>query len=200
MGIFGPSKREIWEQFSNEIGAQYISGSLFKNDRVEFLFQSWLIVLDTYVVSTGKSAITYTRIRSPFITNENFNFHIYKKGFFSSVAKFFGSESIETGDFEFDEQFIIKSSSQKKVLELLCHDGIKCLMLSQPSFDLYIKDDEGFFGSNFPHNVDELYFQVTGVIKDIERLKSLFNLFCSILIALFDMGIISEENPNVKLK
>ena len=29
-----------------------------------------------------------------------------------------------------------------------------------------VKDSEGWFGPKFPENVDELHFQVVGVIKD----------------------------------
>ena len=42
---------------------------------------------------------------------------------------------------------------------------------------LTVKDDEGWFGTSFPEGVDELFFRVGGVIKDVERLKSLYDLF-----------------------
>ena len=38
-----------------------------------------------------------------------------------------------------------------------------------------MKDDEGWFSTSFPEGVDELYFQVVGVIKDVEQLKSLYS-------------------------
>jgi len=31
-----------------------------------------------------------------------------------------------------------------------------------------VKDDEGWFGRSFPEGVDELYFQVPGVINSME--------------------------------
>ena len=48
---------------------------------------------------------------------------------------------------------------------------------AQPKFRLDVKDSEGWFGPKFPDDVDELHFQVFGVIKDIERLKALFGCF-----------------------
>jgi hypothetical protein len=54
-----------------------------------------------------------------------------------------------------------------------------------------VKDDENKFwgGQGFPSNVDELYFQVTGVIKDVGRLKQLFDLFAETLDELCRMGL-----------
>jgi hypothetical protein len=54
-------------------------------------------------------------------------------------------------------------------------------------------------GQNFPPDVDEMYFQVTGVIKDVERLKQLFYLFAETLDELCRMGSAYETNPGVSL-
>ncbi len=70
----------------------------------------------------------------------------------------------------------------------------------QPSISLEIKDDEGFFSNHFPSNVDELYFTVVGVIKDIERLKELYELFAETLKELCVIGIASNEKVEVNLK
>lgn len=70
----------------------------------------------------------------------------------------------------------------------------------QKSIYLEVKDDDGFFISHFPSNVDELYFVVNGVIKDIERLKDLYELFAEVLKELCVMSIASSEQPGVELK
>ena len=54
-------------------------------------------------------------------------------------------------------------------------------------------------GQNFPLDVDELYFQVGGVIKDVDRLKQLFDLFAETLDELCRMGSAYEKNPGVML-
>jgi hypothetical protein len=64
-----------------------------------------------------------------------------------------------------------------------------------------VKDDENRFwsGQNFSRDVDELYFQVTGAIKDVERLKKVFDLFAETLDELCRMGAAYEKNPGVML-
>jgi len=48
--------------------------------------------------------------------------------------------------------------------------------------------------------VDELYFEVVGVIKDKERLKKLFDLFALVLDELCRFGSAYENEPKVILE
>ena len=59
--------------------------------------------------------------------------------------------------------------------------------------------DEGWFGPSFPDGVDELCFTVTGVIKDVERLKQLYDLFGETLDHLCRIGAAYETPPEVRL-
>ncbi|GFP76314.1 DUF3137 domain-containing protein [Clostridium fungisolvens] len=197
MGLFGPSKKEIWQQLASEINADYVNNGIWKGDRVEAHVDNWTVVLDTYVVSTGKSSITYTRMRAPFVNLDNFYFKIYRSGVFSGLGKMFGMEDINVGYPQFDEAFIIKGNNESKVKQLFASDNIRRLIQYQPSISLEIKDDEGYFKSHFPDGVDELYFNVVGVIKDVERLKELYELFSEVLKELCDIGSASNEKPGV---
>jgi hypothetical protein len=47
--------------------------------------------------------------------------------------------------------------------------------------------------------VDELYFQAVEVIKDMERLKSLFDLLAEILNQLCLIGSAYQDNPGFDL-
>jgi hypothetical protein len=199
MGLFGSSKKEIWQQLAEEIQADYVSRGFWGGDRVEASVDNWVVVLDTYTVSTGKSSITYTRMRAPFINLDNFYFKIYRSGIFSGLGKVLGMEDINIGYEEFDEDFIIKSNSEEKVKKLFSNESIRALIQDQPQINLEIKDDEGFFSAHFPEGVDELCFHVVGVIKDIDRLKELYELFAEVLKELCSMGSASAEKPGVVL-
>jgi hypothetical protein len=199
MGLFGPSKKEIWKQLADEINANYVNNGFWAGDRVEARVDNWVVVLDTYTVSTGKSSVTYTRMRAPFVNLDNFYFKIHRSGIFTEFGKMFGMEDINIGCEEFDEDFVIKSNSEEKVKKLFSNESIRALIQDQPHINLEIKDDEGFFKAHFPEGVDELYFQVTGVIKDINRLKELYELFSEVLKQLCCMGSASAEEPGVVL-
>ncbi len=197
--IFGPSKKEIWKSLSDQIGSEFIEGGFFSADKVVAQVKDWTVTLDTYTVSTGKSSTTYTRVRAPYVNKDGFRFKIYRKGIFSEIRKFFGGQDVEIGFLEFDEDFIIKGNDEQKLRTLFANSKIRQLIEFQPDIHLEIKDDEGWFVKSFPEGVDELYFCVVGVIKDIERLKGLFDLYAEVLDQMCLMGSAYESNPHVQL-
>ncbi len=194
--IFGPSKEEVWQQLCFEIGGRFVDGGFWKGDKVVARANNWTITLDTYTVSTGKSRTTYTRIRAPYVNKDGFRFTIYREGFFSKIGKIFGMQDILVGHPEFDNAYIIKGNDEYKVQMLFANPRIRQLIQRQPSIHFQVKDDEGWFSARFPNGVDELYFQVVGVIKDIERLKILFELFAETLNHLCHIGSAYENDPN----
>jgi len=180
-------------------GAEFVAGEFWKGSKVQAHVGPWTITLDTHTVSTGESSETYTQIRAPYVNPDGFRFTIYRKGFFSDLGKLLGMQDIEIGSPEFDEAFIIKGNDEFKVRDLFASPELRALIQAQPKIHLEVKDDEGWFRQQFPEGVDELHFQVSGVIKDIERLKGLFNLFAEILHQLCRIGSAYEEDPRVSL-
>jgi hypothetical protein len=108
---------------------------------------------------------------------------------------------VEVGDPQFDQDFIIKGNDEAKVRRLFADAKLRELISAQPTIHFCVKDDEDRFwgGRNFPPDVDELYFRVTGVIKDVDRLKLLYDLFSETLDELCRMGAAYEKTPGVTL-
>jgi len=197
--LFGPSKQEIWRQLSTEIEARYVEGGLWKGDKVQAIHGEWTVTLDTYAVSTGKTVIVFTRMRAPYVNPDGFRFTIYRKGVFSDLAKRFGMQDVEVGVEPFDRDFIIKGTDETKLRELFSSPTIRDLIAKQPEIHLTVKDDEGWFGPSFPDGVDELYFAVPGVIKDVERLRLLYELFGETLDQLCCLGSAYKEAPDLTI-
>ena len=198
--IFGPSKNEIWSQIAVDMGEEFIEGGFLKGSpALVYKHGEWQIRLDTYTKDSGNSNRTYTRVRAPFINKDELYFKIYREGFFSDIGKFLGMQDIKTGDPFFDEQFIIKSNNRKKLKLFLADPKMKELIQGQPKIHLEIRDDEGWFGADFPEGVDELYFECVGVIEETERLKSLFDLFSVSLMRLVQIDSAYEDDPEVDL-
>jgi hypothetical protein len=199
MGWFGPSKDEVWRQLCREIGAEFVAGGFWKVSKVQAQVGPWTITLDTYKVSSGKHSETYTRIRAPFVNPDGFRFTIYRKGFFSDLGKILGMQDIEVGDPEFDEAFIIKGNDEFKVCDLFADAELRALIQAQPKLHLEVKDDEGWFRVYFPDGVDELYFRTGGILKDVERLAGLYELFARTLDRLCRIGTATRKDPEVRL-
>ena len=188
-------KHVAWNKISNEIGAEYKKGSFFKSDVLEFNHRESIITLDYYTVSTGNSAITYTRMRSPLTNKNSFYFNIYRENVFSSIRKKFGMEDIIIEDKFFDDKFIIQSNDKDKIKFILKDDKLKKLIHSQPRISFKIKDNKGWFSRYFPKGEDELYFECPMVIKDEKLLKNLFEMFSRFLDLLIqiDSGSLTND-------
>ena len=215
--ILGPSKDEIWAQIATDIGGEFIDRGFLGEKVLIYKHGEWQILLDTYTVTapTGTTAAAtataHTRMRAPFINKDGLYFNISREGFFSSIGKFFegffssigkffGMQDIEIGDPFFDEQFLIKGNSPEKIKLLFADARIRELCQRLPGIHLWIKDDEGLFGTDFPKGVDELHFECAGVITETAVLKSLFGLFCLILERLVQIDSAYEDDPQITLK
>lgn len=197
--LFGPSKNEIWSQLSQEIGAEYEPDGFFRNGKMVLSHRQWQITLDTYVVSTGKTYIPFTRIRAPYVNQDGFRFTLYRENVFSWLGKMVGLQDIEIGDAFFDDDFVIQGTPDETVKRLLANATIRTLIQGQPDIHFQVRDDEGWFGAAFPEGVDELYFQTAGIIHDKQRLKELFELFALVLDELCRLGSAYEKEPGVTL-
>ena len=155
--------------------------------------------MDTYTDSSTDHSVCYTRMRAPYVNPEGFRFKIFRRSVLSDLDNLFGMQDIEVGDFEFDEAFIIKGNDEERVRDLFANAKIRQMIQDQPEIRLEVKDSEGWFGPRFPENVDELHFQVLGVIKDVDRLKALFDLFAAVLDRLCKIGSAYKQEAGVEL-
>jgi hypothetical protein len=198
--LFGPSKDEIWRQLCEQVGGDFVEGGFWKGSKVQVHHKQWTVTLDTYTESHGEhGGTTYTRMRAPFVNKDGFRFTIYRRGFFSDLGKLLGMQDVEIGEPEFDDAFIIKGNDEDRLRRLFVNPRIRQLIERQPRIHLSVRDDEGWFKTKFPEGVDELYFRETGIIKDIERLKALYDLFAEVLDHLCKIGSAYENDPGVAL-
>ena len=200
MGWFGPSKDEVWRQLSQEIGAEFVEGGFWKGSKVQAHVGPWTMTLDTYTANRPARATSPTpACVPPTSTPRASGSRSTGRSVFSDLGKLLGMQDIEVGDPEFDEAFIIKGNDESKVRDLFANPKIRQMIQDQPKIRLEVKDSEGWFGPKFPEDVDELHFQVVGVIKDVERLKALFDLFAAVLDQLCRIGSAYKQEPGVTL-
>jgi hypothetical protein len=103
---------------------------------------------------------------------------MYRGGFCASIGTFFGTQDIQIGDPYFDDDFVIQGNDDEKVRWLLKDPTLKDLIqvaipreliaLGQPALGT------AWFGARYP---DQLYFQCSGVLREQNLLKNLFDLF-----------------------
>ncbi len=198
--LYGPSQEEVWGLLSAEIKGTLKPGWL-SGMKVEVEHGPWIITLDSYSerLQNGRR-LEFTRMRAPFVNPNGFRFAITNSDAFKEFFKKLGFQSdYKTGIEDFDRKYIIESNSDALIEQLLASSAVRDQIDAQPKVRLTVQDNDGLFGKKFPQNVDELHFEVVGVIKDLPRLRLLFDLFCRTLERLCDMGVVPPEDPVVRL-
>ena len=194
--LLGPSQNEVWRQLSREVEVDFASGDGFRRSpRVEVHVDQWTVTLDSI-----NAKVPLTRIRAPYVNKDGFRFKVYRRGMFTDLAKLLGMQDIEIGDPELDRDFVIQGNDPAKVVALFANPRVRELTKAQPSMLLEVCDDEGWFGARFPEGVDELRFLTGGIIKDVARLKRLYDLFAEVLDHLCRIGSAYENDPGVTLR
>ncbi len=197
--LFGPSRREIWQQLSREVGGHFHEGGFFATSAVQARTGDWIVTLDTVTHGDGKTNQTYTRLRAPYFNPEGFRFEVYRSSVFSGLGKALGMQDIEVGHPRFDQDFVIKGNAARRVRRLFDNRRIRRLIDAQPRIHLSVKAQEGWF-SKFPAGVDELHFQSLGVIKDLEQLRTLFDLFAEVLQQVCHEGRAYEDDVRIHIR
>ena len=197
MPVFGPSRREVWRQLSEQLGGDMHSS--WRGDKVQVAHERWTVTFDTHAIMANNTPVYFTRLRAPLVNRSGFRFSVKRRNVLTDIAVWLGAQDVEVGEPEFDQQFVIKSNHEARVRELLRDEGLRRQLEGQPSLSVTIKDDEGWFGAKFPEGVDELYFSVNGLIDDIDRLKDLFELFALTLDCLVAIGSADAATPDVTL-
>lgn len=190
---FSKHKRHIWQQLCERIDADFFRGKWTKPDRIEAYHGNWLITIDTYTVDKA----IFTRIRAPYINRDDFTFRIIREHVGHKIAKVFGMEDIEVGYPDFDRDFVIQGSDERKLRMMFANPAIRELISFQPKIHLELRRKAPLFHKpKFPDDVNELFYQVHGILRDIEQLHDLYDLFGFCLDHLCAIGTAYEDDPH----
>jgi hypothetical protein len=190
--IFGPVKEEVWQQLSEQLGAQFVRGGSWHGDKVVARVKEWTVTLDTFEEPATTGGVPYTRLQCPFENADKFSFTIYRKGLLSGLGKLFGMQDIIIGDEAFDRAFVIKGNDVAKVKELFADARVRELLSAQPDAHLAIADFDGV-----PGGVDELLFRIPGLLDRVDLLRGLYDLFAAVLERMCAIGVALPKAPTV---
>lgn len=196
---FHDSRPEIWQKLSRELGGEYTKGTWKGGERLEVRHGEWILTLDTYVVPVGKAYVPMSRMRAPFVNADGLRVRLHRESFLTPLGRLLGMQDLQIGVRDFDEAFVIKGNDERKVRAFLANEKLRALLLAEKDVQFSVEDDEGWFGTKFPENTDELRMVWHGHEKDPERIRRLFELFAKALDQLCRIGSAYERRPDVKL-
>jgi len=200
MGSFEAPERvgeETWAEFCGRVDAA--AAEYLRAGRTRLRYRGWCVTLDTNVVPAGAAATVVTRMRAPFVGRGGFHFKLQRRDLLDALARRLRIHSSETGQSDFDREFVVRSGDDEAVRRLFDSGDIRRLIQSQPSINLEARGDDGPFGASLPEGVDELVLRAPGFVTDAERLRRLFALFALTLDRLCETGAACGDEPGVTL-
>ena len=211
MGGSTEEQEQAWTQLASEIGGELITrkerGRRFLGRHLQLAVMAKAgtspIALDLRVEYGGEYAPNslVTRIRAPYVARDAFSFSITRirarlqdGAVLRGMAKLAGRHKVEAGDLGFDRDFLITANDTAQALALLAGPRIRSLIQSQPSINISAaRPGWRLFRRSGSQRLSVLRFEEEGVITDVQRLKSLFELFRETLDQLCQVGSASQE-------
>ncbi len=168
--------RDIWAQLAGQLGETCWDGQALRLQH-----DGHVVTLDLHVRLEGKASHVVTRFRAAYANPEAFRFHIARRSIGSDIAAWFGAQDVEVGHAGFDRAFVVRSNDPHRVAAMLAEGDLCERLLASPASRVEVKDDEGWFGDEFPEGIDELYLQAEGRVTDPGELERLYNLAADLL-------------------
>ena len=113
------NRREAFQATASEFDAMFVAGKRSSGDQVHLEHGPWKVILDTYVVSTGQTTVTYTRARALYVAKNDFTLRISRRNIFTRIAELFGFYGLLVGDRELEHKYKIKSSNDRGARSLM---------------------------------------------------------------------------------
>jgi hypothetical protein len=129
-------RRQVWTDVAKDLGGEHhLPTKWYRGDEwILATIQNVPVKLDTYVVSTGKSTQTFTRVAAEFAHGPGPRMKVYKEGIFASIGTVFGIADIAVGDAAFDKAFVVRADRAALARRLLSPEVIRRLMTLTHAF------------------------------------------------------------------
>ncbi len=195
--LFRHHEDEVWKQLSDELGGRFENKDGWRQDKVIVQDGPWKVTLDLHSEAGYTSERLYTRFRAPFLNHDRFKMSIYHASIFNFIASMLGIGDVETGHREFDDMFVVKGNDEDRIRQIFAHDDLRELLNTEPEVHISIRHAGGWFGDEFPEDVDELVLEVEGEVVDLERLEKLYRLFSELLHTVVHLDSGYHDDPNL---
>lgn len=148
----------------------------------------FVVTLDLHAEIEGHASLCITRLRAAFRNLDGFRFRLRRHGVLDSLVKWVGGQDIEVGDKTFDRAFVLKTNRPQELQRVFAGQDLRQALLQSSARLVEVRDDEGWFGPEFPDGIDELYLDAEERIVDAAGLRQLYGAFAILLDRLSTVG------------
>ncbi|MGE0159016.1 MAG: hypothetical protein AB7T31_06345 [Gemmatimonadales bacterium] len=187
-----PDRRAVWQEVARSVGGTFLPGKRSSADKVLVAHGPWTIELETYTVHTGEASVTYTRARALFAGQVDIELRIRKRNVFDTILENVGLGGVDPGHRAFAERFVVKGRPETRLRSLVTPRLIEAL-LAEPKVSVKVKDASRKDRKIHGPRTREASAQLTGVIREANRLVNLIAVTREILSSLEGAGMAARE-------
>ncbi len=188
-----PGKAEAWESFAASREGRVVRNKRDKPARIDLPHEEWTLSLDTYVVSTGNSSQTFTRVRCPYAAASDFRCKVRKSHPFAFIGRLFGLRDLSMGRGEFDRRFLVYSDSEGQARSFLLGTRVEQLLLMEPKIRLDVKPLERKHRKRVGDGIRQVVVWTGGDVREGEKLAHMVDLCAAVVDQLARLGVAAEE-------
>jgi len=186
-------RRPAWREVAERLGGEMEEGGRTRGDRALFRHGPWRIALDTYSVSTGQGAITYTRTRAHFRGHRDLKVTVRRRNAFDRMWSALGFESPLPVARELLKACVVKGKPAPRVPSLFSGPELVEAIVADPSVRLEVKPAPRKSRRRLGADAGVVVCRTEGVVTDVDRLAGMVHVVCRVLDALHRVGEANQE-------
>jgi len=136
--------RQAWRDFATSRGFVWkpASGPWYRrtSDAIDGNVEGVPVRVDTFVVSTGKSHVTYTRVVSRPGNDVPAKITVSRRHFLTGFGESLGMKTVRTGDPSFDERMVVRARDPEAVRRVIDASVRARILELRPSVTVRIQD------------------------------------------------------------
>ncbi|MFH2007086.1 MAG: hypothetical protein ABI333_10915 [bacterium] len=181
---FSEHSAVLWDQIAKELEGDFLETKEWVSSRLVATDGEWRVALDYHQHPGYRSTAIYTRFHAPYMSENPFRFRLRYEHFEHKLGKLVGLQDIEVGDKKFDKTFLIQSNQTNRFTTILNRKRLRELLQAEPHVRLLLHDDLGFWGEHYDKPTRDVSIELHGRIKDVERLKRLYDTLAEVMTGL----------------
>ena len=157
-------------------------------------------MLDRFIVSTGQTSQTFTRVHVLYGGAEDFRLKVRGRNPFHALAGLFGVRRVELGYGRFDRTFFVTGTDHVLSRSLLRGTTVGQMLLEDPKVRLEIKRPGKRIRKGAGEDVREIQLYVPGLVTDVTRLEALVRLCRETIDQLIQLGVARTDSVAARLQ
>jgi hypothetical protein len=187
--VFRGYRDEVWtalQRAMNEDGA-------WDGRAVRVHHPPFVVTVDVNAQLAGYASEVETRLRAAFPNPRKLRFRMVRQAWKSRLAQRLGLHDVEVGDPAFDAAFWIRAHDADPVRRLLSDPKLRDDLAGSPAWLVEVRDDDGWFGQEFPAGVDMLLLEAPGRVTDPEAIGAMYDAMARLLDGIAEQEAESAE-------